>query len=37
MDFKKTVTAVICGIALAAVIVSVVSALGFGAYVGITG
>ena len=37
MDFKKTVTAVICGVALAAVIVSVVSALGFGAYVGITG
>ncbi len=37
MDFKKTVTAVVCGIALAAVIVSVVSALGFGAYVGITG
>ena len=37
MDFKKTVTAVICGIALAAVIVSVVCALGFGAWFGITG
>ncbi len=37
MDFKKTVTAVICGIALAAVIVSIVCALGFGAWFGITG
>ena len=37
MDFKKTVSAVICGIALAAVIVSVVCALGFGAWFGITG
>ena len=37
MDFKKTVAAVICGIALAAVIVSIVCALGFGAWFGITG
>ena len=37
MDFKKTVTAVICGIALAAVIVSIICALGFGAWFGITG
>ena len=37
MDFKKTITAVICGIALAAVIVSIVCALGFGAWFGITG
>ena len=37
MDFKKTVTAVICGIALAALIVSIVCALGFGAWFGITG
>lgn len=37
MDFKKAVTAVICGIALAAVIVSIVCALGFGAWFGITG
>ncbi|WP_034467574.1 COG2426 family protein [Butyrivibrio proteoclasticus] len=36
MDFKKTVGAVICGIALAAIIVSVVCALGFGAWLGIT-
>jgi uncharacterized membrane protein len=37
MDFKKTIAAVICGIALAAVIVSIVCALGFGAWFGITG
>ena len=37
MDFKKTVSAVVCGIVLAAVIVSVVCALGFGAWFGITG
>ncbi len=37
MNFKKTITAVVCGIALAAIIVSVVCALGFGAWFGITG
>jgi uncharacterized membrane protein len=37
MDFKKTVAAVIGGIVLAAIIVSVVSALGFGAYIGLKG
>lgn len=36
MDFKKTISAVICGIVLAAVIVSIVCALGFGAWFGIT-
>ncbi len=35
MNFKKTVTSVICGVALAAVIVSIVCALGLGAYIGI--
>ncbi len=37
MDFKSTVLAVICGIALAGVIMGVVSALGFGAALGIAG
>lgn len=37
MDFKQTVAAVISGIVLAAVIVSIVCALGFGAWFGITG
>lgn len=37
MDFKKTVLAVISGIALAAIIVSVICLLGFGAWFGITG
>lgn len=37
MDFKKTVLAVISGIALAAIIVSVLCILGFGAWFGITG
>lgn len=37
MDFKKTISAVIAGIVLAAVIVSIVCALGFGAWFGITG
>ena len=37
MDFKKTIAAVIAGIVLAAVIVSIVCALGFGAWFGITG
>ncbi len=37
MDFKKTVLAVISGIALAAIIVSVLCFLGFGAWFGITG
>ncbi len=36
MDFKKTILAVICGIALAGVIVGVVCTLGFGAWFGIT-
>ena len=37
MDFKKTVLAVVSGIALAAIIVSVICLLGFGAWFGITG
>jgi uncharacterized membrane protein len=37
MDLKKTVLAVISGIALAAIIVSVLCILGFGAWFGITG
>ncbi len=37
MDFKKAITAVMCGIVLAAVIVSIVCALGFGALLGIAG
>ncbi len=36
MDFKKTVMAVICGIALAGLIVGMVCTLGFGAWFGIT-
>lgn len=37
MDFKSSVLAVILGVALAAVIVSVVCLLGFGAWLGIAG
>ena len=37
MDFKSSVLAVICGVALAAIIVSVVCLLGFGAWLGIAG
>ena len=37
MDFKKTVLAVIGGIALATIIVSLLCILGFGAWFGITG
>jgi uncharacterized membrane protein len=37
MGFRKTVWAVIGGIVLATIIVSVVCALGFGAWFGITG
>ena len=35
MDFKKTILAVICGIALACVIVGILCTLGFGALFGI--
>ena len=37
MKFKESILAVICGIALAGVIVGVVCSLGFGAWFGITG
>ena len=37
MDFKNTILAVICGIALAGVIVGVLCTLGFGAWFGIAG
>ena len=37
MDFKKTMLAVICGIALAGVIVGVLCTLGFGAWFGVAG
>ncbi|MBR6309556.1 MAG: small multi-drug export protein [Lachnospiraceae bacterium] len=37
MDFKSSILAVILGVALAAVIVSVVCLLGFGAWLGIAG
>lgn len=36
MGFKKTVQAVLCGIALAGIIVGVLCTLGFGAWFGIT-
>ncbi len=35
MDFKKTILAVVCGIALAGVIVGLLCTLGFGAWFGI--
>ena len=35
MDFKKTILAVVCGIALAGVIVGVLCTLGFGAWFGV--
>lgn len=35
MDFKKTIAAVVCGIALAGIIVGVICTLGFGAILGI--
>lgn len=34
LDFKQSVTAVVCGVALAAVIISVLTALGFGIIAG---
>ena len=37
MDFKKTILAVICGVALAGGIVGVLCTLGFGAWFGIAG
>ncbi len=37
MDFKESIVAVICGVALAGIIVSIVCALGFGAWFGIAG
>ena len=37
MKFKESILAVICGVALAGVIVGVVCSLGFGAWFGITG
>ena len=37
MDFKKTIGAVICGIALAGIIVGTLCTLGFGAWFGIAG
>lgn len=37
MKFKESVLAVICGVALAGIIVGVVCTLGFGAWLGITG
>ena len=36
LDFKKSVLAVLCGCALAAVIITVITLLGFGAYFGLT-
>ncbi len=37
MKFKESILAVICGVALAGVIVGVICSLGFGAWLGITG
>ena len=37
MKFKDSITAVICGVALAGIIVGLACMLGFGAYLGITG
>ena len=36
MKFKESIVAVMCGVALAGIIVSVICALGFGAWLGIT-
>ncbi|MBQ4464424.1 MAG: small multi-drug export protein [Oscillospiraceae bacterium] len=36
LDFKKSIVAVLCGCALAAVIISVLTVLGFGAWFGLT-
>lgn len=36
LDFKKSVLAVLCGCALAAVIITVITLLGFGAWFGLT-
>ena len=36
LDFKKSVIAVLCGCLLAAVIITVITLLGFGAYFGLT-
>ena len=37
LKFKESIVAVICGVALAGIIVSIICALGFGAWLGITG
>ncbi len=37
MKFKESILAVICGVALAGIIVGVICSLGFGAWLGITG
>lgn len=37
LDFKKSVLAVLCGVILAAVIITALTLLGFGAYFGLTG
>ena len=37
LDFKDSVIAVMCGCALAAVIITIITLLGFGAYFGLTG
>ncbi len=37
MKFKESILAVICGVALAGIIVGVICTLGFGAWLGITG
>ncbi|MBR1622626.1 MAG: small multi-drug export protein [Pseudobutyrivibrio sp.] len=36
MDFKSSILAVICGVALAGIIIGVLCALGLGAYIGVT-
>lgn len=37
MEFKESIIAVVCGVALAGIIVSIICALGFGAWIGIAG
>ena len=37
LDFKKSVLAVLCGVILAAAIITTLTLLGFGAYFGLTG
>lgn len=36
MDFKSSILAVICGVALAGIIIGVLCSLGLGAYIGVT-